>query len=291
MRTNGVARVTTGIAITLGLLVAASRPAAAQGRAVSPGAPGVPNLIGDWAGMFQSSLNPNDFGIFDLFIGAQRNRRFTCRLTLQGTPPIPCDGTIAASGEFHVNARRGVFQVNHGMYMELGDRIAIASAEYRFGGDVGSLQLIQKTDQPPDPALFHSFSGEFMSDTTMMSGMVNLSLDPAREGKEGFDGLMMVTETIIPPDPCQDPMTIHFEFDVFVSSFQEPPDPSKMHPFAIVGLSTMGDPGVFVVTGDIGNDGFMASGEYMYYPMGIATMDVVDMGMFDVFMDVGDVIR
>lgn len=229
-----------------------------------------------FAGIFQSSIDRSDTGFFDVFIDSVKNRRFMCRLKVAPDgPDIPCQGTLSAAGVFEVIARRGVFQV-HGML----DAFGIAQARYRFGDDEGTLLMVQQTSgQPPDPAVFGSFSGDFMSMTTMMDGM--LMLDVSRESNMA-DALMMVTEETM-DERTGETMISMFSFDVFVSGL--PPGPCKegeacMHPFSLIGLSSMGDRGEFVVRGTIGDGGAM--GEYMYYPMGIDNPDLMDGGTFDV---------
>jgi hypothetical protein len=87
------------------------------------------------------------------------------------------------------------------------------------------------------------------------------------------------------------PVTNMFAFDVFISNL--PPGPCTgdricMQPFSMIGLSTMGDPGVFVVMGS--HDAGGAMGEYMFFPAGIANPDFMDMGTFDLARSTGDVV-
>ena len=250
----------------------------------SAGAAPVQNVVGHWMGIFQSKVNMQDFGGFAVEIPTQSHRRFMCTLTIAGNS-IPCDGTIAASGQFEVVARRGVFQV-HGMYHGDGRSVGLAMATYRFAGDEGSLLMIQKTNDPPEPEVFADWHGDYML-ADGSKGM--LMLDVLRCGAVGeigtvgggdfrcpADGTMAVKQT---PEGSKEPFS--FEFDIFVSSMTaDPPDPGKPapHRFAMMGLSTHGDPGVFVVMGNV--DAMNANGMFMFFPMGIAETGFAQMGSF-----------
>src|SRR5712691_6091598 len=230
-----------------------------------------------FAGIFESSRNPGDVGFFDVFFDSFKARSFTCRLVIHSVSPpepeIPCQGTLSAAGVFEVIARRGVFQV-HGRLGADG----IALAHYHFGDDDGTLLMLQQTSgQPPDPGVFGRKKGDFSSMTTGMDGTITLDVVKG----EMADALMMVTEETM--DDKGNRMEISFSFDIFVSSL--PPDPCTgdrvcMHPFSMIGLSTMGDPGVFVVRGTLDAGGAM--GEFAFYPAGIGNPDFMDAGMFDV---------
>lgn len=240
-----------------------------------------------FAGIFQSSLNQNDTGFFDVSIDSVKNRSFACHLMIAGNPTpddgIPCQGTLSAAGVFEVIAQQGVFQV-HGMLGPTG----LAEAKYRFGADEGTLLMMQqRKGEPPNPAVFGMFDGDFMSETTMMGGM--LSLNMSRDSKRG-DAQMDITETIL--DDMGNVSAIYrLSFDVLVNTPPPDlckPDTSCMQPLVLVGLSNFGDPGGFIAIGTVDAGGAM--GEFEFRPLGIGNNEIVDMGTFDIARIFGDVI-
>jgi hypothetical protein len=125
------------------------------------------------------------------------------------------------------------------------------------------------------------FTGEFMSETTMMRGMLDLAMSPE---EMPANGLMNVVESFFDVKGTMD-----FEFNVFVSSDPCPDSGDKTcemgHPFVLIGLSTRKDPGAFMVMGTIGLDdmgNYVAMGEYEYKPRGIMDSEIVDMGTFEI---------